>query len=113
MVNRDYIPERGDLVWVDFSPQRGHEQGGKRPAVVISRGIYNERSGLTLICPVTSKNKEYPFEVLLRERKINGFVLSDQIRSIDWKTRRVRFISRIDPGTFKEISEKIASLIIG
>ena len=67
MVKKYYVPERGDLVWVDFSPQRGHEQGGERPAVVISQRIYNERSGLTLVCPVTSKDKGYPFEVTIQE----------------------------------------------
>jgi len=113
MVKKYYVPERGDLVWVDFSPQRGHEQGGERPAVVISQRIYNERSGLTLVCPVTSKDKGYPFEVTIQEGKINGFVLSDQVRSIDWKARRVRFISKMDLRTLKEISEKIVSLIMG
>ena len=108
MVKKYYVPERGDLVWVDFSPQRGHEQGGERPAVVISQRIYNERSGLTLVCPVTSKDKGYPFEVEVIGKIINGCVLSDQVKSLDWTVRNIEYIENINEKIlFVDLESKI------
>jgi len=83
MVN-NYLPDRGDVVWLDFSPQTGHKQHGKRPAVVHSPQAYNKKTGLALFCPITTKQKGYPFEVKIEAGKINGVVLSDQIKSLDW-----------------------------
>jgi len=75
-----YIPDSGDIVWLTFSPQAGHEQSGRRPALVLSPAAYNEKVGLALFCPITSQIKGYPFEVLLQESlKVNGVILSDQI----------------------------------
>lgn len=111
MVNNDYIPARGDLVWMDFSPHRGHEQGGRRPAVVISLKMYNERSGLALVCPVTSKRKDYPFEVEIKGRKVGGFVLADQVRGADWKARRAEFVSAVAAEVLEEIEDKISALL--
>ena len=104
MVKKDYIPDRGDIVWLNFNPQSGHEQKGKRPAIVVSPKEYNERVGLGLFCPITSKIKNYPFEVKIENKKIIGVVLSDQIKSLDWKSRDIEFI-------FKETSEKIEEII--
>jgi len=112
MVDRDYIPERGDIVWLDFSPTLGREQRGKRPAVVISSKIYNERSGLALVCPITSKAKGYNFEAEAREKKINGVALADHVRSLDWKIRNPKFISKLAPENFREIIGKLTVLII-
>jgi len=113
MVRKKYfIPDRGDIVWIDFNPQRGREQAKKRPAIVISPKIYNIKAGLALMCPITSKIKGYPFEVAVRDRKINGAVLCDQIRSLDWRARKVSLIQKANSATFIEVREKIL-LIIG
>lgn len=87
MVKKPEIPKRGDIVWIDFSPTKGHEQSGLRPAVVISSIEYNSFSGLVLVCPMTSKRKGYFFEVPIEGPKIKSFVLSDQIRSFDIRER--------------------------
>jgi len=107
MVKKKYSPERGDVVWLNFDPQSGHEQKGKRPAVVISPKEYNEKVGLGLFCPITSRIKNYPFEVKIVNEKIDGVILSDQIKSLDWKAREIEFISKI---TVKEVSEVIGKI---
>ena len=107
MVKKKYSPERGDVVWLNFDPQSGHEQKGKRPAVVISPKEYNEKVGLGLFCPITSRIKNYPFEVKIVNEKIDGVILSDQIKSLDWKAREIEFISKI---TAKEVSEVIGKI---
>lgn len=112
MVKRDgYIPERGDLVWVNFNPQAGREQKNKRPALVLSPRIYNEKTGLALFCPVTSQIKKYPFEVPFTAAKIKGVILSDQIRSLDWQARKVRFIEKMPVKKVKQVQKKILLLI--
>ena len=81
-----YVPERGDLVWLQFTPQSGHEQSGRRPAVVLSPRAYNEKVGLALFCPVASKRKGYPFEVVLPPAlPVHGVILSNQMKSLDWQ----------------------------
>ena len=107
-----YIPERGDIVWLDFSPGAGHEQKGKRPAVVISPKEYNEKVGLGLFCPITSKVKNYPFEVKTENGDIEGVVLADQIKSLDWRTREIEFITKEAPEKVNEIIDKISALIL-
>jgi len=111
MVKRDYIPERGDIVWLEFSPQAGHEQRGKRTAIVISHGSYNEKVGLALFCPITSKTKNYPFEVNIEKKKIKGSILTDQIKSLDWKVRKTEFIEKINKEEIERVIEKIKLLI--
>ena len=111
MVTENYIPNRGDIVWLNFTPQLGHEQQGKRPAVVISPQIYNEKVGLALFCPITTKQKGYPFEVKIESGKINGVVLSDQIKSLDWQQREVKFISKITDKDLLEITKKLSLLL--
>ena len=106
-----YIPERGDIVWLNFNPQTGHEQKGKRPAIVISPKKYNEKTGLGLFCPITSKVKNYPFEVKIENKKINGAVLSDQIKSLDWESRKIEFIVKAGKEKTKEIIEKLGVLL--
>ncbi|MDR1288458.1 MAG: endoribonuclease MazF [Treponema sp.] len=107
MVNKEYVPERGDIIWLDFNPQTGHEQKGQRPAIVISPGEYNEKVNLGLFCPITNKEKNYPFEVKIKNGKIDGVVLSDQIKSLDWTKRNIEYITR---ATDEEISEIISKL---
>ncbi len=90
MVKR-YVPSRGDLVWLNFTPQAGHEQAGHRPALVLSPAPYNDKAGLMLCCPITSQAKGYPFEVLLSpDAPVRGAVLSDQLRSVDWRARKAK-----------------------
>lgn len=113
MVKRKYIPRRGDVVWVTLNPSKGHEQQGRRPALVVSPAIYNEKTSLALICPITSHMKEYPFEVALYKMKTKGVVLSDHLRSIDWRSRKVKYVETADTGITTEIQEKINQLIFG
>src|SRR2546425_1274360 len=87
LVRRASVPDAGDLVWLSFDPQAGHEQSGRRPALVLSPASYNGKSGLALVCPITSRVKGYPFEVSLPEgSKFAGVILADQLRSLDWRT---------------------------
>lgn len=107
-----YIPERGDIVWVEFSPQAGHEQAGERPAIVISPAAYNKKTGLSLMCPVTSKVKGYPFEVMLPENlEIAGVILADQIKSLDWQARNARFVCKAPKEIVREVLAKIGVLL--
>ncbi|PAD71693.1 endoribonuclease MazF [Paenibacillus campinasensis] len=110
MVEENYIPDRGDLVW--FNPKSGHEQSGKRPALVLSPATYNGKVGLALFCPVTSKAKGYPFEVNIpQDLPIEGVILSDQIKSLDWQFRGARFICRVPQETLDEVLQKVGLLI--
>ncbi|MDR0305319.1 MAG: endoribonuclease MazF [Chitinispirillales bacterium] len=111
MVRKKYIPERGDIVWLNFTPQAGHEQRGKRPAIVVSPKEYNEKTGLGLFCPITSKIKGYPFEVEIKNKKITGVVLSDQIKSLDWRIREAEFIIKETTEKMDEIIDKISVLL--
>ena len=89
MNSRSYVPDRGDIVWLQFNPQAGHEQAGHRPALVLSPASYNRRSGLMLCCPMTSQKKGYPFEVVIAaETDRDSVVLADQVKSLDWKVRK-------------------------
>jgi mRNA interferase MazF len=113
MVNKGYIPDRGDIVWLDFNPQTGHEQKGKRPALVISPKEYNGKVDLGLFCPITSQEKQYPFEVKIKNRKIDGVVLSDQIKSLDWTKRNIEYIIKATEEEIKTVIEKITILVNG
>lgn len=106
-----YVPERGDLVWIAFDPQAGHEQSGRRPGLVITPLSYNAKVGLALICPVTSQVKGYPFEVALPKGRIDGVVLADQIRSLDWAARGAEKASQVDENVLNEVLAKIAALV--
>ena len=89
MSRRSYVPDRGDIVWLQFNPQAGHEQAGHRPALVLSPASYNRRSGLMLCCPMTSQKKGYPFEVVIEvDTDRESVVLADQVKSLDWKVRK-------------------------
>ena len=107
-----YVPARGDLVWFRFNPQAGHEQAGHRPALVISPGSYNRRVGLAVCCPVTSRVKGYPFEVLLPQGLgVDGAVLSDQVKSLDWRARKARRIGSVPADVLQETVGKIVALL--
>jgi mRNA interferase MazF len=108
----DYVPARGDLIWLQFDPHAGHEQAGHRPALVISPSSYNRRVGLALCCPVTSQVTGYPFEVLLPQGAgIEGAILSDQIKSLDWRVRRARRIGNLPADVLQETVGKILALV--
>ena len=109
---REYVPERGHIVWLRFHPQAGHEQAGHRPAVVISPQQYNRRVGLALVCPVTSQVKGYPFEVVLPPGlKAQGAILSDQLKSLDWRARKARYVCAIPGEVLDETVAKILALV--
>lgn len=92
-MSRSYLPDRGDVVWIDFNPQAGHEQAGRRPALVLSPARYNSKVGLLLLCPVTTQIKGYPFEANIPSGlRVTGTILSDQVKSLDWKARKAEFI---------------------
>ena len=108
----EYVPERGHLVWLTFDPQAGHEQAGTRPAVVISPARYNRKVGLGLFCPVTSQVKGYPFEVLLPPGlRVQGAILADQVKSLDWRVRRARFAGVVPPEVLEDAAARIIALV--
>lgn len=107
-----YVPARGEVIWLQFNPQAGHEQAGRRPAVVISPSSYNRRVGLALCCPVTSQVKGYPFEVRLPpELGVEGAILADQIKSLDWRVRKARRIGMLPADVLQETVGKILALV--
>jgi len=112
VVPRRYVPERGDIVWLQFDPQAGHEQAGRRPALIISPKEYNQRVGLALLCPVTSQVKGYPFEVLLPPGlKVKGAILSDQVKSLDWRARKVKRACTVPNEILEETVARILALV--
>lgn len=107
-----WVPRRGDMVWLQFHPQAGHEQSGKRPALVISPMMYNQKTGLVLACPVTSKVKGYPFEVALPSSiSVKGVILSDQIKSMDWRVRNAEYVCKVPDSVVKEVLDKLELLL--
>ena len=107
-----YTPERGDIVWLHFNPQAGHEQAGRRPALVISPKSYNRKAGLALCCPITTRIKGYPFEVELpRGLEVRGAVLSDQIKSLDWRVRKASRLCPAPEEVIEEVAAKILALV--
>ena len=110
--SKSYFPDRGDIVWLSFNPQSGHEQSGRRPALVISPQGYNEKTDLAIFCPITSQVKDYPFEVKIPDNlEISGVILSDQIKSLDWKTRKAEFICKLSKIALTETLNKINVLL--
>ena len=107
-----YIPDSGDIVWIAFNPQAGHEHAGHRPALVLSPKAYNGKVGLAILCPITSQVKGYPFEVLIPDGlEVSGAILSDQVKSLDWKARKAEFSCKLPPTTFNEVVQKLSTLI--
>ncbi|WP_407314063.1 endoribonuclease MazF [Desulfosporosinus sp. SB140] len=108
----NYIPDKGDIVWLQFDPQAGHEQAGERPALVVSPREYNGKTGLALFCPITSKIKGYPFEVRLPEElPVRGVILADQIKNLDWLIRSARFSCKLHEEVFQEVLLKFQTLL--
>jgi mRNA interferase MazF len=108
----NYIPQRGDAVWINMHPQAGHEQTGRRSAIVLSPRSYNGKVGLALLCPVTNQIKGYPFEVIIPSGlKVTGAILSDQVKSLDWKIRNTEFYSKVPETVVLEIFKKLSTLL--
>ncbi len=106
-----YIPEMGDIVWLNFTPQIGHEQAGRRPAVVLSPQAYNSKTGLLVCVPITGQIKGYPFEVLLSCDEVSGAALADQVKSLDWRSRQAQYKGKISTVEMQQIKAKIAALL--
>ena len=107
-----YLPERGDLVWLSFDPQAGHEQAGRRPAVILSPAMYNRSSGLAIVVPVTSQIKGYPFEVIIPSGlPVSGVILTDHLKSVDWEARRAERICSLPADTLSLALQKAALLL--
>ena len=106
-----YVPDAGDIVWLDFDPQAGREQGRRRPALVLTDSAYNRASGLAVVCPLTSKRKPYPFSLPVVVDKVEGAVLVDHLKSVDWKVRAVRFHSKADAALLSRVRAYIAVLL--
>ncbi|MBI4188486.1 MAG: endoribonuclease MazF [Chloroflexi bacterium] len=110
--SRIYVPECGDVMWVTLNPQAGHEQAGRRPAVVLSPESYNGKTGLAIFCSVTNQIKGYPFEVLIPEGlPLTGAILSDQVKSLDWRARNAELICALPDETISEVLQKLGTLI--
>ncbi|MEN6578646.1 MAG: endoribonuclease MazF [Phycisphaerales bacterium] len=107
-----YVPERGDVVWITLNPQAGHEQAGRRPAVVVSPAAYNRKVGLALLCPVTSQVKGYPFEVSIPEGlAVSGVILADQVKSLDWRVREAEFACSLPAGMICDVLRRATILL--
>jgi len=111
MAGRGYVPEARDVVWLEFDPQAGHEQAGHRPALVISPAIYNGKAGLMVCCPITTKIKGHPFEVLAHIDGADCAVLSDQVKSLDWKARRARKKAAVASDVMAHVRAKLKALL--
>jgi mRNA interferase MazF len=109
---RAYVPDRGDVIWISFDPQAGHEQAGRRPAVVISPAAYNHKVGLAILCPITNQIKGYPFEVVIPQGlKVTGAVLSDQVKNLDWKARKAELLCKLPESVVNEALKKLHTLL--
>jgi len=107
-----YAPGKGDIVWINFSPTRGHEQSGVRPALVLSPKTYNARSGLMVACPITSMVKGYPFEVRIQAKITNGVIIADQVKNLDWQARKVSFADKAPEAAITQTQALIEALVL-
>jgi mRNA interferase MazF len=112
--SRKYVPERGDAVWISMDPQAGHEQSGRRPALVLSPAVYNAKTGLALFYPITSQVKHYPFEVAMPEGSpVRGVVLADQVKSLDWRSRKADRMCRVPSEIVLKVVQRLDVLMRG
>jgi mRNA interferase MazF len=107
-----YIPDAGDIVWLNFTAQSGHEQAGRRTAVVLSPKAYNNKTGLLVYVPITSQIKGYPFEVLLSGAEVSGAALADHVKNLVWRSRQARYKGKISIAEVEEIKAKLAALLM-
>lgn len=112
MKKKKHVPERGDVIWISLDPQTGHEQAGRRPALVVSPSAYNGKVGLAMLCPITTQVKGYPFEVVIPPgSKAVGAILSDQVKSLDWKVREAEFFCKLPDAVTIDVLKKLGTLI--
>jgi mRNA interferase MazF len=112
MVTTKYIPQKGDLVVVTFNPQSGHEQKGRRPALVVSNNLFNKHTGFSLVCPITNTDRKYPFHVAISQStKLAGFIMVDQIKSIDYVTRKIRFVEKASSKVLNEVLSILDAIV--
>ena len=111
MATRHYVPDAGDIVWLAFDPQAGHEQAGHRPAVVLSSSAYNGKIGLMVCCPLSTRIKGYPFEVAVQVDGQPGVILSDQVKSLDWRARQAKKKGTVSEEALVEVRAKIKALL--
>ncbi len=112
MIVREYVPDAGDLITLEYAPQAGLEQAGRRPAVVLSPRSYNEKTGLAVVCPVTSHAKGYPFEVPVPPGQlVKGVILSDHLKNLDWRRRQAQKAGRIPASLLAQVRDRVAALL--
>ncbi len=112
MTAKRYVPDKGDIAWLAFSPQAGHEQAGRRPALCISPFAYNQKVGLALFCPITSQSKGYPFEVEIPETlEVRGVILSDHVKSLDWRARKAEYVCSLPDDRLQQVLGKLNALL--
>ena len=112
MSSTEYVPQRGDAIWINFNPQVGHEQAGRRPAVVLSPGAYNGKTSLVILCPITNQGKGYPFEVAVPAGlDVTGVILADQVKSMDWRARNAALICPLPQETVDAILQRVGTLL--
>ncbi len=106
-----YIPQKGDFVIVNFNPQSGHEQQGRRPALVISNNAFNQKMGLAIVCPITNTDRKIPFHIQVQSNKLSGFIMTEQVKSIDYKTRQIKFVDNAKTQTIRQVLAIINSVL--
>jgi len=107
----EYIPEIGDLVILTFDPQSGHEQKGRRPAIIVSNKVFNQHLGLAFACPITNTKRDFPFHVEVQNEHLTGFIMVEQSKSIDYKTRKIKFVAKADEETLDEVLAILHSIV--
>lgn len=108
---RRFVPDTGNIVWLEFLPQAGHEQAGHRPALVLSPASYNGKTGIMLCCPMTTQIKGYPFEVVIHAQGVSGAVLADQVKNLDWRARKATPKGKASAEELEEVRAKLAVLL--
>jgi mRNA interferase MazF len=109
---KKYIPQKGDLVILTFDPQAGHEQQGRRPALIISNNLFNERVGLAIACPITNTDRNFPFHIAVNNEHLSGFIMSEQVKSIDYNARKVKFVAKVDQEVLNHVLGLIETIIL-
>ena len=110
-MKKKYIPNKGDLVILTFDPQAGHEQKGRRPALVVSNYKFNKAVGFALVCPITNTNRDFPFHIAVEGEQIGGFILTEQVKSIDYQARKIKFIERLSEEILDEVMGIIGAIL--
>ncbi len=111
--NKDYIPDKGNIIWIHLESRKGHEQKGRRPALVLTPQRYNEVNDLMMVCPITSRDRKFPFQIPFQGEKVGGLIMIDQLRTIDWKSRQVEFVEFLDEEIQQEVTAKLETILKG